>query len=176
MHFLSVAGLWASSLAHVALADKVITLPNIETGLSPGALLFANSMLERPHGAPPLFNHTRLRLDVPVVTTTAELSALQSEYGDHTRVEEVDGKAIVVFHNDTSHIATVEGQALADLQRSCDHADEDGDGDDDDEEDGKKGRRKSRLSKRTRCSKQWCLTRTNCSMNRCSACVVLWCV
>ncbi|KAI1257323.1 hypothetical protein MGN70_000363 [Eutypa lata] len=157
MHLRFLVGLWASSLFNTVLADTS----------KDSSFLFSNSLLERPEGAPLPFPAENLRYDVPILTTIAELDTLQDEYDNHTRIEEVNGQAIVVYHNDTRHIGTVEGEALKGLQSSCREADGLGGG-----VDGEYGR----LVERTRCSREWCIIRSHCSRKSCTTCVVFWCV
>ncbi|RYP70900.1 hypothetical protein DL771_005150 [Monosporascus sp. 5C6A] len=115
-----------------------LAMAGAESGRS--GSLFDHSLTQYPGEAPLPFALANLRPDVPVLTTLAEYDSLDEEYSHFTRIEEVDGQAVVIYHNETRHVATIQDQALSDLQSACGGTDMDG----------------VHLGKRSRCSKYWC--------------------
>lgn len=57
-----------------------------------------------------------LNSDARILNTLAEVRAMNAEFDGNIRTEKVDGKFIQIFHNTTTHVATLAGEALEFLE------------------------------------------------------------
>ncbi|RYP28981.1 hypothetical protein DL766_005595 [Monosporascus sp. MC13-8B] len=129
------------------------------------ALPPALAMPEPPEGAPAPFGADQLNASAPYLATLADLDELEAEYGGHTRIEMVAGRAAVLYVGERGdgpawHVGTVSPQAVTEMLTSCEaDADEAADG-------------AVTLAAQTRCSKQWCLNNWACWKHDCTYCVI----
>ncbi|RYP21210.1 hypothetical protein DL765_002349 [Monosporascus sp. GIB2] len=128
------------------------------------------AMREPPEGAPAPFGADQLNASAPYLATLADLDELEAEYGGHTRVEMVAGRAAVLYVGERGdepawHVGTVSPQAVTEMLASCE-ADAEGEGDAHEAADGAVA-----LAAQTRCSNQWCLENWACWKHDCTYCV-----
>ncbi|KAL7896869.1 hypothetical protein HDV63DRAFT_405399 [Trichoderma sp. SZMC 28014] len=64
----------------------------------------------------PEFKVENLNQDARILNTLAEVRAMNAEFEGNIRTEKVDGKYIQIFHNTTTHVATLAGEALEFLE------------------------------------------------------------
>ncbi|RYP85435.1 hypothetical protein DL769_000988 [Monosporascus sp. CRB-8-3] len=154
---------------------QVVVATSTPSGSSDLVLPPALEMRERPEGAPAPFGADQLNASAPYLATLADLDALEADYGGHTRIEVVAGRAAVLYvgeHGDEPawHVGTASPQAVTEMLASCE-AGAEGERNADEAADGV-----VTLAAQTRCSKQWCMDSMHCWRHDCTYCLVFWCV